>query len=600
MMTHEAENLLEADAIDDAGALAILRRGVAASPALRAGVRSTLMLALAAAAGRLVIPIAIRQIIDRGFVDGYRPAFVFTTVAFAAVAIVVIGVVNRLTYLRLVTSAQETLVDLRTRTFDHVHELSMAHHDESKRGVLVSRVTSDTVTLAQFAQWGAISWIVNSTIVVITLIVMAIYSWQLALVTVVCFIPVLPLMRFLQRRQLAAYDWQRTAVAETLGEMSEAVMGAAEIRAYGMRRPVWKRVQGAIGGQYRANMRAALFFSLMFAVSDMIGAVAVSAVIGAGVWWGPDWGLTEGTVVACVFLANLLLGPIGEIGEVLDQTQTALAGWRKILNLLDAPVDVVEPTDGRPLPDGALAVSLDSVGFEYIPGTTVLSGVSLDIPRGAKVAVVGETGSGKTTMAKLLCRLADPTEGRVRIEGVDLRDVDPVHRSSAVRLVPQDGFLFDDTIGENVAAGRAGSSEADARAAFEQLGLDTWLDSLPNGIHTEVGERGTNLSVGERQLVALARAQLADVGLLILDEATSAVDAETERALAEALDRLAQGRTTVTVAHRLSTAEHADFVVVFDAGRVAEVGGHEELIEAGGMYAALHASWLGGTREDVA
>ncbi|HKY14494.1 MAG TPA: ABC transporter ATP-binding protein, partial [Microthrixaceae bacterium] len=545
-------------------AMAILRRGIAASPELRAGVKSSIGLALVAAVGKLIVPISIRQIIDHGLVGGFRPGFVYGTTAIAAVAVVVVAWLNRVTYIRLVHAAQHTLYGLRVRTFSHVHRLSLAHHTESKRGVLVTRVTSDIVTLAQFAQWGAISWIVNSTIVVVTLAVMAFYSWQLALVTIACFVPVIPAMRFLQRRQLAAYDWQRTAVAATLGEVSESVMGAGVIRAYAMRPLVRRRVLAAINDQYRANMRAALFFSLMFALSDIVGAVAVGAVIGVGVWWGPDWGMTEGTVVACLFLANILLTPIGEIGEVLDQTQTALAGWRKVLDLLDTPVDVVEAQPGDVLPAGALDVRVDHVEFAYGVGDPVLRDVDLAIAAGTSVAIVGETGSGKTTLAKLLCRLADPTSGRILVGGRDLREISASSRATAIRLVPQDGFLFDTSIAENVRLGRPDATDGEVRRAFDDLDLGWWLAKFPDGLDTRVGERGEALSVGERQLVALARAQLADSGLLLLDEATSAVDAETERALSEALIRLSEGRTTISVAHRLSTAEAADLVVVFD------------------------------------
>src|SRR6478735_3720479 len=230
MTTPASADLTEEDA-QPSGAVDVLRRGVAASPELRAGVRSSIGLALVAAVGKLIVPIAIRQIIDNGFVGGFRPAFVYGTSAIAAVGVILVTYLNRITYLRLVKSAQATLFGLRVRTFDHIHRLSMAHHTESKRGVLVTRVTGDIVTLAQFAQWGAISWVVNGMIVFVTLAVMAIYSWQLALVTTACFIPVIPAMRFLQKRQLAAYDWQRTAVSATLTEVSESVMGAGVIRA---------------------------------------------------------------------------------------------------------------------------------------------------------------------------------------------------------------------------------------------------------------------------------------------------------------------------------------------------------------------------------
>ena len=579
------------------GAMAILRRGLDATPELRAGVKSSLGLAFVAATGKLIVPIAMRQIIDHGVADGFDADYVYATCAAAAVAVLVVMLLNRLTYLRLVRSAQDTLYGLRVRLFAHVHELSLAHHNESKRGVLVTRVTSDIETLAQFAQWGAMSWIVNSTIVVVTLVVMAIYAWQLAVVTALVFVPVFPLMRFLQRRQLRAYDQQRVAVAQTQTEISESVMGAPVIRAYGMEGRIRRRAHDAIDAQYRANMRAAKFFSMLFALSDLVGAVAIGVVVGVGAWWGPDWGLSAGTVVACVFLANVLLTPIGEIGEVLDQTQTALAGWRKVLDLLDEPVDVVEPEPGRPLPGGPLAVSVEGVDFSYVAGERVLHAVDLEIPPGTSVAIVGETGSGKTTLSKLMCRLADPDEGRIEVGGVDLREAAPHSRSQRIRLVPQDGFLFDATVAENVRAGRPDATDEEIAEAFVALGLGWWIAGMTDGIHTAVGERGENLSVGERQLVALARAQLSDAGLLILDEATSAVDPETERALSEALVRLAEGRTTVSVAHRLSTAEAADLVAVFDEGRLVELGPHAELAEAGGRYAELHRSWVGNTRE---
>lgn len=588
----------EEEALRDAGAMAILRRGLAVTPELKQGLVLTAVLAVATALGKLAVPVLIQQILDRGVLgeDGYRPGFVAATCGFATALIVGLYFVSRATFLRLVRAAEASLLGLRVRTFQHIHRLSLADHVDQRRGALVSRVTSDVETMAQFTEWGAVAWIVDSVLLVTTIAVMLLYSWQLALVSVAVFLPLLPALRYLQRRQLAAYDEVRDAVGTTLSEVSELVTGAPVVLAYGLEGRTRGRLDHAIRTQYKAQMSAAKWFAVMFPLADLFGAITLATVTAVGAINGPAWGLGLGELIAFVFLVNLLLIPISELSEILDQTQTAIAGWRKILGVLATPIDVEEPMHGVTLPAGALAVDLAGVRFAYRTGDEVLRGIDLHLPPGMSVAVVGETGSGKTTIAKLLCRLADPTAGEVRIGGVDLRTVDPTSRRMAVRMVPQDGFLFDTTLAENVRVGRPDIDDDELRVAFTTLGLGAWLDDLPGGLQAEVGERGSNLSVGERQLVALARAQLGDPGLLILDEATSSVDPETEQALTEALERLSAGRTVVSIAHRLSTAERADLVVVVDAGEVAEQGTHAALVDAGGVYAGLYASWLGNTR----
>ncbi len=588
----------EEELLRDAGAIAVLRRGLAVTPELRQGLVLTGVLAVATALGKLAVPVLIQQILDRGVLgaDGYRPGFVAAACGGATLLTVALYLLSRATFLRLVRAAEASLLGLRVRTFQHIHRLSLADHVDQRRGALVSRVTSDVETLAQFTEWGAVAWIVDSVLIVTTIGVMLAYSWQLTLVAVLVFLPLLPALGFLQRRQLAAYDRVRTAVGDTLSEVSELVTGAPVVLAYGLEDRTRGRLQRAIRTQYKAQMGAAKWFAVMFPLADLFGALALAAVTAAGAINGETWGLGLGELIAFVFLVNLLLIPISELSEILDQTQIAIAGWRKILGVLATPVDVEEPVGGSTLPAGALAVDLDGVRFAYRSGAEVLRGIDLHLPAGTAVAVVGETGSGKTTIAKLLCRLADPTVGVVRVGGVDLRTIDPDARRTAVRMVPQDGFLFDTTLAENVRVGRADATDDDLVAAFATLGLSGWLDELPGGLHAPVGERGANLSVGERQLVALARAQLGDPGLLILDEATSSVDPETEQALTEALARLSAGRTVLSIAHRLSTAERADLVIVVDAGEVVEQGTHTELVEAGGTYAGLYASWLGNTR----
>lgn len=582
----------------DAGAFEVLRRGVAVTPELREGLLFTVGLAIITAAGKLAVPILIQQILDRGVRGdaGFRPTFVYGTAAAAAVAIVVLYFLARATYLRLVGATENSLLGLRMRTFAHVHRLSVAEHNEQRRGALVARVTSDVETLAQFTEWGLVAWIVDSVLVMGAFGVMAIYDWRLTLQTLVIFLPLVVLLPMLQRRQLAAQDRLRTTVGDTFNEVSETVTGASIVRAYGLEERSRERLRVSIGQQYRARMRAARFVALMFPLGDMFGALALGAAVVTGVTWGPGWGLDVGVLVAFLFLISLLLNPVAELSEILDRTQIAIAGWRKILGLLATPIDVVDPPDAAELPRGPLSIEAEAMRFAYRDGALVLCDVDLTVPAGTRLAVVGETGSGKTTFAKLLCRLADPTGGVVRVGGVDLRDTSSTGRQRAVRLVPQDGFLFDATVGDNVRLGRPEASDAEVRDAFVALGLCWWLDDLPLGLTTPVGERGSSLSVGERQIVALARTQLGDPGLLVLDEATSAVDPETERALTEALARLAKGRTMVSIAHRLSTAEAADLVVVFDSGRVVEQGSHDDLVAAGGTYAKLYASWLGSTR----
>jgi ATP-binding cassette, subfamily B, bacterial len=567
----------------------VLRRGLAATPELREGIRLTVALALVAGVGRMVSPVLVQQTLDHHLSGGLGG--VIPLAAGGAVVVVVTALAARATGRRLAVAAERGLAALRTRTFRHIHALSIAHHHEERRGTLVSRVVSDVETLSDFFRWGGINFIIDGSLMLVALATMAVYDWRLTLVALGVMLPIVPLLRAMQRLLVRAWDAVRTRVGELLAAMSESIMGAAVIRAYQSQDASQRRVAVANERRARAEIRAGVIGALLFPISDLFSALAIAVALVVGMALGPGAGMSTGKLVAFAFLVSIFLEPVANLTELLDYTQQALAGWRRVLDVLATPIEVREPDPGLELPRGALQVELDHVWFAYHGAPPVLRDIRCTIPAGTRVAVVGATGSGKTTMAKLLIRLADPTSGSIRVGGLDLRRVATASLRSSMVLVPQDGFLFDTTVAANVRLGRPEASDAEVRAAIDDLGLGPWVDSLPEGLHTAVGQRGERLSVGERQLVALARGYLADPGCLILDEATSAVDPATEVRLRNAIERLTAGRTAITVAHRLAAAEHADLVLVMRDGRLVEQGSHAELLEAAGTYARLYSSW---------
>ena len=465
------------------GALAVFRRGIAASPILRRGIMSTIGLGASVAAARLVAPVLLQFALDSGVLGekGIRPGVVLRASIAGAIVIVAASALSYVMQCRLVRRAEAGVAELRTRAFEHVHRLSVADHNETRRGILVARVTSDANALGAFIEWGMLSWIIQPMVIGGTFVVLSVYAWQLAVIALLAYAPVIPAMRFTQRRMFAAYDQLRTETGSMLATFGESISGAAVIRAYGVQAQAQRQLRAASRSAYQAMLRANRYMASVTAISDLFGALSFVSVLAAGIWYHESWGISAGELTACLFLTTLVHHPIAELGESLDEAQAAAAGWSKILILLDRAPDIPEPLHGQSISPGPIAVDVDDVSFAYRRSPAVLHSVSCRIPAGANLAVVGETGSGKTTFAKLLCRLADPTTGEIRLNGAPLPSVASESRLASVRMVPQDGFLFDVSIRENVRYGRPAATDADIDSAFAAIGLSGWAEKFSRG-----------------------------------------------------------------------------------------------------------------------
>jgi ABC-type multidrug transport system fused ATPase/permease subunit len=611
-VTDVPEDLLDADgarieSTSNLGVFATLRRGIEISPEIARGIWVTLGLAQTIDVG----------ILADGGPDAGRVALL---ASLAAGALVLAGLCAALVNVRLFRSAEAGLATLRVKAFRHVHNLSTLTQNTERRGALVSRVTNDVDTVSLFVQWGGIMLLVSALQIVVATGLMLVYSPILTAVVWVAFVPMFLVIRYGQKYVNRAYTLVRERVGAMLGAISEAVVGAETVRAYGVSERTGRRIGEAVENTRSAQARSQILVAATFSSGVLISNLVLAIVVVVGTLLGVGGGLTAGQLVAFLFLVQLFTGPVQMATEILNELQNAVAGWRRVIAVIETPVQVAEKPGAVTQERGPARVTLRDVRFSYPNGPEVLHGVNLDLPPRTKVAVVGQTGSGKTTIAKLVTRLMDPTAGAVELDGVDLRDLTFASLRDRVVLVAQEGFLFDGTVLANAAYGLRDASapplvepggtqpspvepvetSPEVRAAVEQafaeLGLSDWVADLPDGLDTEVGQRGEALSAGERQLVAIARAYLAQPDLLVLDEATSAVDPATEVRIARALDSLTAGRSTITIAHRLSTAEASDLVVVVDEGHVAEVGPHDELAAADGIYARMHASWVAQTR----
>lgn len=577
---------------------ALIRRSLIESPSLRKGLRLTLLLAMLGQAVTVVSPIVLQLIIDDEILNpgGVSITGVMEKAALALAALIIGVVVGRISLLRLVRSSSSGLSDLRTKTFDHIMRQSVLHVQEERRGNLVSRVTSDIATLQEFMEWGGVGLIIGLSQVLLAMAVMLVYEWQLALVALGFVVIYMLMMRWFQRILARNYDEVRYEVGRSLGVLSEAISAIPVIRAYGTETSTKERVAEALQRRFRVEYVANRFGNSLFSTAEVFAGILTATLIVIGVLIGAGQGMTAGTMVAFLFLANLLIEPLQIVVETLEFAQAAASGLRRVITVLDGEIEIEEPDEPQTLRPGGLSARFRGVEFSYQTGPVVLHDVTVDIPVGARIAVVGETGSGKTTFAKLLVRLLDPTSGQVFVDGVPMSKVRLAELRRRVAFVPQEGFLFDDSVANNVRYGRPDASDAEIWTAFHELGLGDWVERLPDGLLTRVGERGSNLSAGERQLVALVRAWIGSPDLLVLDEATSAVDPALDVALRRAIDKLTEGRTSVTIAHRLSTAEGADEVLVFDQGRLVERGNHRDLIARAGVYASLYSDWSAGTK----
>lgn len=580
------------------------RRGLAVSPEFRSGLAVTLLMAVLAASGRATVPFLTQQITDRGLLadSGVDVELAVRYSVAGGVILTLAAVLAWRVRTRMVSAAEAGLATLRVRSFDKVHELSVLTQNEEQRGRYVSRVTGDVETMRDFMQWTGAAMIISALESAVVFGVMIAYSWQLALIVLAAFIPMATTLIFVQPRVRRAFEGVRGQMADLLGLTSEQIVGVATIRAYGVQERMRQRLRDRIDSIFAAERRASRLAAINFSttVIGQSGGVALALVVGTILGMRGD--LSVGTVVAFAFLAHMFAGPLMWIVEMLAEMQRSLVGWRRVLDLIDSEVTVSDPGPaGTPIPRGHGHVEVKDVRLTYPGGPEVLRGIDLSLAQGQRLALVGQTGSGKTTLARLLARFFDPTEGAITVGGVDLRDVPMKELRRSVAVVPQEGFLFDGSILANLAYALPDASETDlavrSLAAVESLGLDDWYATLAHGLDTHVGPRGELLSAGERQLVSIMRAYLRDPDLLILDEATSAVDPATEVRISRALESLMSGRTSVVIAHRLSTAERADLVAVMEQGELVELGTHTELAAAGGTYARLHEAWVSQTRD---
>ena len=580
------------DKLDRQQAKQVLRRAAHMLKPYRSEVRRAVALVTLSTLAVLAGPYLLKFGIDHGIKPRNGRNLNLAVGVYVAIAIGAY-LATRAQVLLVSRAGEGFLRDLRVRVFDHLLRLSMPFYDREKAGVVVSRMTSDVDSLQELVQQGLLQLAASLLLIVGSIIVLALVSWELLLI---CLIPVpfvvLASIKF-QRDSNAAYLTVRDRIGLTLSSLQEGISGVRVIQAYGREEIEVQRFARRNRSLYRAHMKSVWVQAWYLPVIEGAALACTALVIGIGGRMVAAGTVSVGTVAFFVLTLSNLFEPMNQLSQLFNTVQSSGAALSKLFELLDTPVDLSEADDAVPLPArGDLRV--EQLSFAYAGGEPVLHDVDLVLAAGEKLALVGPTGAGKSTLAKLMARLYDPTEGRVTFADVDLRQAELRSLRTTITVVPQEGYLFAGTIVDNIRIGRPDASDDDVRAALASLDLLDRFEALPEGLLTEVHERGSRLSAGERQLVSLARAALADPGVLVLDEATSSLDPGTEVLVERALERLMVGRSVIVIAHRLSTAERADRVGVVAAGGLVELGTHADLMALNGHYAGLYRNWVGG------